>query len=70
MRFVFLCVVVCECFCFLVRLSIVFVMYCVMLYNSCWGVLCLCLCVRVCFLFNVCGVFVNVSDGVVWFACL
>ena len=45
MRFVIVCVVVfaCECFCCLMRLCAVLVMYCVMLYGFV-SVCCRCLC--------------------------
>ena len=41
------CVFVCACVCDHVFYVLLFVIYCVMLYNSCRGMACLCLCVRV-----------------------
>ena len=45
MRFVILCMFVCECFCCLMRLFVLFVMYCVMLCGLSFCVCCRCLCV-------------------------
>ena len=53
--------------CRLMRLCVVHVDYCVMLYGF---LLCVMCCVCVLCLFNVCDLFVNVSNGAVWFACI